>query len=246
MDPFTPDDLRDLLHDRGGPRVSFLMRTTRGGQNQDRTDWKSHLQRAEERLRARGERGPAIRGLLGPARDLLDDGQFWLSVSDGLAGFMAPGFFRTYRVPLALPEMAVIGGQFYLKPLVPLLTPRESREQTADLYRQLRGTGRTADDVREVVPAAHGGHIEYVFTDRRQDQWGRFDPVTGHVDVHEREEPQDEELLNLAVVFALARGGTAYVVDAAEMPGAAPLAAIYRLPIGDRSDAHALPGAMRI
>jgi hypothetical protein len=246
MDPFTHDDLRDLLHDRGGPRVSFLMRTTRGGQHQDRTDWKSHLQRAEEWLRARGQRGPDVHDLLGPARDLLDDAQFWLNVSDGLAGFMAPGFFRTYRVPRPLPEMVVTGSQFYLKPLVPLLKPRESREQMAGLYRQLHGTGRTANDVHEIVPAAHGGHIECVFTDGRQDQWGRFDPVTGHVDVHEREEPDDEELLNLAVVFTLAHGGAAYVVDTAEMPDAAPLAAIYRLPIGDRSDAHALPGAMRI
>ena len=108
------------------------------------------------------------------------------------------------------------------------------------------GQGRTSNEVAEVVPAAFGGQLQYMFADRRQEQWGRFDPATGTVVVHEKREPCDEELLNLAVVHTLAHGGTVHVVDAAEMPESAPLVAIYRLPIGDRSDAHALPGAMRI
>src|SRR5579885_2919292 len=99
MDLFTRDDLRGLLDNQHRPCVSFLMRTTRGGQNQDRLTWKNQLREAEQLLTGRGMRGSDAKHLLQPALDLLDDAQFWLDVSDGLAAFLAPEMFRSYRVP---------------------------------------------------------------------------------------------------------------------------------------------------
>jgi hypothetical protein len=53
---------------------------------------------------------------------LLDDLEFWRYQSDGLAVFVAPNLFRTYRVPLSLPELVVTGTRFHVKPLLSLLT----------------------------------------------------------------------------------------------------------------------------
>jgi hypothetical protein len=71
--------------------------------------------------------------------------------------------------------------------------------------------------------------------DRRQEVWGCYDPQTGQVQVHEREDPGDDDLLNTAVVYTLAHRGTVFAVEAGDMPERAPLVAIFRLPLGQRS-----------
>jgi hypothetical protein len=122
MDSFTPDDLRALLGHQRWPCVFFLLRTTPGGHNQDRTRWKGLLQEAERLLRGGGERGPDVKALLAPARDLLDDSQFWLNVADGLAAFLTPGLFRLFRVPPARDDCVLVGDGFPAEGLALLLS----------------------------------------------------------------------------------------------------------------------------
>jgi len=120
----------------------------------------------------------------------------------------------------------------------PIVEPyfREAQEKTAALYRQLAGTGRTANDVAQIVPAAHQGQIQFLFVALNQEQWGRFDPVHEKVERHECAAPGDEDLLNLAVVHTLAHNGTVYAVEPEELPDGNPLAAIFWLPLGQRSN----------
>src|SRR5438105_6031706 len=149
MDRFSRDDLRALVAQKQAPCVSFLMRTTRRGGHEDKRRWRVQLDRAEELLMERGPRSKA-QTLLGPARDLLDDVQFWHNVSDGLAAFLEPGKFRAYRVPLALDDRVVIAARFHVKPLVPLLSGEGRFYVLALSASGLRLLQATPDTVQEI------------------------------------------------------------------------------------------------
>jgi hypothetical protein len=111
---------------------------------------------------------------------------------------------------------------------------QESRKTIAALYQQLSGTGRSANDVAQVALAAYQGQIQYLFVPLNQERWGRFDAEGQKVEIHERAEAGDEDLLNFAAVHTLSHKGTVYAVKAEELPDQ-PLAAIFWLPIGERS-----------
>jgi hypothetical protein len=59
--------------------------------------------------------------LLSPVVRLLDDREFWRYQSEGLAVYVAPGWFRKVRVPLPLTEEVFVGIAFRLRPLLGLV-----------------------------------------------------------------------------------------------------------------------------
>jgi len=83
---------------------------------------KNLLRQATDVLKSDGVRAPEIGRLLAPLWRLLDDGLFWQYQSDGLALFSRPGWWRSFRVPLELPELARVADRFHISPLLPLLT----------------------------------------------------------------------------------------------------------------------------
>ncbi len=105
---------------------------------------------------------------------------------------------------------------------------RQSREAAAAHFRQLAGTGQTTTDVREALTAAHHGRVDVLFLPVGVQVWGHFIPENDLVDVHESPEPGDENLLDLAAIQSLIKGGTVYAVAPQEVPEQAPLAAIFR------------------
>jgi len=104
------------------------------------------------------------------------------------------------------------------------------REQAAARYRQLAGAGseRTSDDLPQVVPAAYHRQVELLFVALGLQRWGSFDPSTGTVRLHRDAKPADEDLLDFAAVHTFLNGGTVYAVDPEQVPGGAPLAAVFR------------------
>jgi hypothetical protein len=92
-----------------------------------------------------GLREPEARTLLAPAADLLHDPLFWEHRSKGLALFLAPGWWHTYRLPLVLPERAVVSSRFHVSPLLPLLAG--DYRATASCWAR-RKTGSTRGQAR--------------------------------------------------------------------------------------------------
>ncbi|MBI3407813.1 MAG: hypothetical protein HY040_05590 [Planctomycetes bacterium] len=121
MDFITRSDIRTLVTPAQSPCVSIYMPTHRGGSEVDPIRWRGHLVEVEKRLVAAGRRMPDARKLLEPARQLVENSVFWKNQSDGLAFFLAPGFLRSYRLPIAFTDLAVLGGRFHITPLLPLL-----------------------------------------------------------------------------------------------------------------------------
>lgn len=102
------------------------------------------------------------------------------------------------------------------------------REAAAARYRQLVGTGFTSNNVVEIVPSSYQGRVELLFVAVGAQQWGRFDPATQTVELHDEPEAGDEDLLNVAAVQTFVHRGTVYAVAPKEVPDEAPLAAVYR------------------
>ncbi len=146
-------ELRALLEADGEPAVSIYMPAHRTGDiTEDPIRLKNILRAAEERLVGGGMRSPEALQLLAPARDLLPNTDFWQHQSDGLALFMAPGVFRSYRVPCSFPELLVTGSRFHVKPLLPLFSTDGLFYVLALSQKRVVLLQCTRDSMRQITP----------------------------------------------------------------------------------------------
>jgi hypothetical protein len=122
MDLLTASELRELTS-QSGICVSICMATHRAGAEtlQDPIRLKNLLRVARSQLRGLGLDTALVHEILMPAAALVQDHDFWQHQSDGLAIYCAPGFYRLFRAPLSLPELAIVAARFHLKPLITLL-----------------------------------------------------------------------------------------------------------------------------
>jgi hypothetical protein len=127
MEILTTEQVRGLIAASTPPCVSIFMPTHRQGRDtrQDPVQLKNLLKSAEEQLEARGMRPSDARELLEPGRLLLDDHHFWQHSNVGLVIYLAPDFFRAYRVPIELDDVCTVNDRFDVKPLLPLLESRQ-------------------------------------------------------------------------------------------------------------------------
>ncbi|GIV77725.1 MAG: hypothetical protein KatS3mg050_2119 [Litorilinea sp.] len=116
----------------------------------------------------------------------------------------------------------------------PLVEPvfRAPRQEAAERYKALAGTGKTANDIQEIVPAAYQGRIDVLFLTREHHVWGTFDVESQRVHLDEAPGPDNEDLCDLAAAHTFLNRGKVYVVDPDQEPDAMPdtngLAAIFR------------------
>ncbi|HEX5719019.1 MAG TPA: hypothetical protein VF179_22845 [Thermoanaerobaculia bacterium] len=118
-------DIEPLLRTAGGPCVSIFLPTFRAGgeRQQNPIRLKNVVRNVAERLEEDwGMRSPDADKLLDPIKQLVDDNSFWLHPGDGLALFLSPDTFKSFRLPVQLNELAVVEKRFHLKPLLPLLS----------------------------------------------------------------------------------------------------------------------------
>ena len=105
---------------------------------------------------------------------------------------------------------------------------RKSQEDAMDQLRQSSGTGLTSTLMKEVVPACCHGRTGILFTAAKQRQWGHYDPVSGDVILHDKEEQGSEDLCDLSAIHTFLNKGVVYEVAPQEMPNNAKLAALFR------------------
>lgn len=120
MKPPTWDDLAELRTERTPPCVSLYLPTHRAGRDmeQDPLRLRNLLDAAAAELGAGGARSAAVTQLLQPGHDLLADKAFWAHQEDGLAVFLAAGWWRALTLPYAVPEVLVTSARFHLRPLI--------------------------------------------------------------------------------------------------------------------------------
>ncbi|NIA25122.1 MAG: hypothetical protein GWP04_06085 [Gammaproteobacteria bacterium] len=127
MDIITRDMFDALIDSDASPAVSIYMPTHRVGPEiqQDPIRLKNLLQAARRRLVNSGERVREAEALLRPAFELCDQPSFWQYQEDGLALFLAPDRFDSYRLPAAFRELVVVGETFHVKPLLRVMSRGE-------------------------------------------------------------------------------------------------------------------------
>lgn len=123
MDIVTMQDLKFLSNCDTKNCVSLFMpaHRMRPQTDQDPIRLKNLLRGAEDRLAERGMSKKDIDPILEAPRRLLSDFTFWERQGDGLAVFFSKDMIRTFRLPLAFPELVVVADNFHIKPLLPML-----------------------------------------------------------------------------------------------------------------------------
>jgi hypothetical protein len=111
-----------------------------------------------------------------------------------------------------------------------IIEPLLDRQLRADVekFGDFSAYGRTSTDLREILPAAYQGRVDTLLVDAARCTWGGFDPGSNQIHVHEEPEANDEDLLNLAIIYVLAGRGKVYMPSKQRMPEGAVQAAVFR------------------
>ncbi len=129
MNTPSKTEFRMLLEHRQAPCLSLFLPTHRTGveAQQDPLRLKRMIREAEHLVMRMGSPSAHLHAsqreeVLAPIRALLEDDSFWLHASDGLAIFLSPDVFVSYRLPSSFREQVVVSDHFSLKPLLPFVT----------------------------------------------------------------------------------------------------------------------------
>lgn len=95
-------------------------------------------------------------------------------------------------------------------------------------YGQAEHLGMTANDLKQILPAAAAHAVETLFVSLDDLVWGTLDPDTGEVRRHDRPQGGDEDLLNLAASLAYRSGAAVFAVQRPKVPDHRPVSAILR------------------
>ncbi len=111
-----------------------------------------------------------------------------------------------------------------------VVSPRftQPQREAAEQYRKLAGTGRTSNDIHEILPAASEGRIESLFINMETQQWGMFDAGSRTVELKDGKENGAADLLEEAAVHAISSKARVFAVKNSELPEDVPAAAVFR------------------
>ena len=107
---------------------------------------------------------------------------------------------------------------------------REEEKKQLERFEQLyyQDEDMASDNLHEIIPGCAYGQVDTLFVPVGEHRWGRFDPDTNTVEVHEEQKAGDGDLLNYAAVSAYLNGGTVHALTPDKMPGGRSLAATFR------------------
>jgi len=125
----TKDTFSELANYKTDCCISLFIPTHAAGvevnEKYDPIVFKNALQDISKQLKEKGYDQTFIEPLLKPGYDLILDDAFWLKQSPGLAVFIAEGFFKYIKMPVAPTKELVIEPTFYVTPLIPIMTSKE-------------------------------------------------------------------------------------------------------------------------
>lgn len=106
----------------------------------------------------------------------------------------------------------------------------EARVNTwVERYRQRTGTGTASDRLEEIAVAAVTGRIQCLLVAEEESVWGLLDRKTGGLEIRDRQmDAEDADVLDDIAEETFKRSGEVYVIPRQSIPGAGPIAAIYR------------------
>jgi hypothetical protein len=117
-------ELQRIINERSDACISIYLPMVRVGPDVqgNNTRLKNALAAVEDTLLAREWRQKDIDELLETPRQLLTEAPFWQHQLDGLAVFVSPDVFETYRLPLGFEPLTIVSDRFHVKPILPLFS----------------------------------------------------------------------------------------------------------------------------
>ncbi len=100
---------------------------------------------------------------------------------------------------------------------------------TLERLNNLSGSGKTSEQLEEVVKESLQGRVDTLFLRRGHQVWGEWMEKEGaDFEVKKATPPLAEELANLAAIYTIRKGGKVHVINPETMPREANLAALFR------------------
>jgi hypothetical protein len=120
----TPDELKDLVEERGDACLSVYLPTHFLTQRTevDRLELRRLAELALEQVRGNGLDRARVAALEEQLRELGEDHEFWRFQSNSLAVLATPERLRTFRLPSRLQPAAEVADRFHLKPMIRALS----------------------------------------------------------------------------------------------------------------------------
>lgn len=101
-------------------------------------------------------------------------------------------------------------------------------ERDRDRFVEGQGSQRSSNEWADAVRGAISGRIEALFIADGIEQWGRMDRLSWEVELHDQEQPGDNDLMEMAALHAWLAGARVHMVAAGEVPGSGTIAALFR------------------
>jgi hypothetical protein len=129
MEVISREQFNELANYRGEHCISVYLPTHRAGvevnEKQDALVFKNALQKINNDLQKKNIAPETINRILKPGFELHNNPLFWNNQLDGLAVFMADGYFKTIQLPFKVKEEQFLNHTFFLTPLIPAITSDE-------------------------------------------------------------------------------------------------------------------------
>ncbi|HSL93757.1 MAG TPA: hypothetical protein VK905_04070, partial [Bacillota bacterium] len=115
------NEIKLLMNTVEQPCISMYLPLSVGNESvQAKITLKSLVREAEDKL-LQTMRRPDVEALLSPMESFLLESRNWEKKGNGLAVFIAPGFFRYVHAPIEFSRRLMIGDCFHIKPMLQLL-----------------------------------------------------------------------------------------------------------------------------
>ncbi|OJX40694.1 MAG: hypothetical protein BGO78_06840 [Chloroflexi bacterium 44-23] len=105
---------------------------------------------------------------------------------------------------------------------------KKDLDQAIEVYSRYKVTAQASDNIRQIILATALGKVSHLFVAADKQVFGKVDIEALRVDVIDDSEKGDTDLLNLAALETLEKGGKVYVLPIAEMPDQKECAAVFR------------------
>lgn len=146
-------ELQRLRSVRGRLCLSLFMPTHRTGPESEREDsirFRNALRRAQEDVEALPASTREWQALEQRCREATADPDFWSRSSDGLVLYATRDDVTVRRLPYPLPEVAIVGGRFAIKPVLPYTSRNAGFLLLALSQRRFRLWRGTAEGLTEI------------------------------------------------------------------------------------------------
>ncbi|MEM5787429.1 MAG: hypothetical protein AAGU11_08930 [Syntrophobacteraceae bacterium] len=88
--------------------------------------------------------------------------------------------------------------------------------------------GQCSFQLEKIVQGAFNGRVDTLLVNLGAKRWGKYDEVSGSVELRDTPAPGDEDLIDRAAVETYLNGGTVFPVLSEKMPGTGDISALFR------------------